>query len=744
MFIPGVVALWTATLALAASTVFYIRAARGDTTAPAWSRQLYALATFAVAMASVALLYLILAHDFRYHYVFSYSDRSLPLAYLVSSFWAGQEGSFLLWLLAGMLLGLPLMRAARHYEYRTMIVYNLTLIALLAILLRQSPFRLLEGLPPGQVPFDGQGLNPLLQNPWMTIHPPVMFVGYAATAIPFALAIAALVERRYDEWVRAALPWALVSVVTLGAAILLGGYWAYITLGWGGYWGWDPVENSSLVPWLASSALVHGMLLQRARGRFRKLNFSLAILSFVLVIYATFLTRSGVLADFSVHSFVDLGITGWLVANLTVFTLVGLVALLWRVREIPTTPGDEPLLSRTVFAILGIATLLGLAALVLVGTSAPLITRLFTEPAQVGPTFYNRVTLPIATLLAVLLGVVPYLSWRGRSEVFRGRLIVSLVLAAATTGAAVLLGAAGLAYLSFFAASCFALFSNTLKTAEGIAAGRLRQAGGPLAHVGLGLMLAGIVTSSAFDQTEKVVLPLGESRQALAYTLTFKGPEAEPSGRQAMLVEVRRPNGSTYVARPRLFRNEKSNQLVANPHVKVFLARDVYISPIEFDPGREARGAPVELAKGETFTRGPYAITFRGFEMRGSHADTGQVSIGANLAVTYAGATETLAPTLVSTTEGLRAQPVPLPGSTAATVALTGVNASEGRIRLTFENLAASGQAAPAMRLSVDISVKPYINLLWAGLVVLLIGGVLALVRRSNEFATATAETEPR
>ena len=165
------------------------------------------------------------------------------------------------------------------------------------------------------MPSDGQGLNPLLQNPWMTIHPPIMFLGYAATAVPFAFAMAALWERRYDEWTKASMPWALVTVVTLGCAILLGGYWAYVTLGWGGYWGWDPVENSSLVPWLASAALVHGMLLQRARGRFRKLNFSLAILAYVLVVYATFLTRSGVLADFSVHSFVDLGITGWLVGE---------------------------------------------------------------------------------------------------------------------------------------------------------------------------------------------------------------------------------------------------------------------------------------------------------------------------------------------------------------------------------------------------------------------------------------------
>jgi len=206
-----------------------------------------------------------------------------------------------------------------------------------------------------------------------------------ATAVPFAFAVAALWGRRYDEWTKASLPWALITVVTLGCAILLGGYWAYVTLGWGGYWGWDPVENASLVPWIASAALVHGMILQRARGRFRKLNFSLAILAYVLVVYGTFLTRSGVLADFSVHSFVDLGITGWLVGNLAGAMVIGFGALIWRWREIPAEPGDEPFFSRTVFFVVAIAALLGTALTVLVGTSAPLITRLATKPWTLMP-----------------------------------------------------------------------------------------------------------------------------------------------------------------------------------------------------------------------------------------------------------------------------------------------------------------------------------------------------------------------
>ncbi len=843
MFIPGVIALWAAFLALCASTFSYIQSIRGKETARTQARQFYALAVFGVVAASAMLLYLILSHNFGIHYVFSYSDRTLPIGYLIATFWAGQEGSFLLWLLWGMLIGLALIRYARHYEDRTLVVYNLTLASLLLILLRQSPFRPLDGLPAGQMPFDGQGLNPLLQNPWMTIHPPIMFLGYAATAVPFALAVAALWGRRYDEWVRASLPWALVTVVTLGCAILLGGYWAYVTLGWGGYWGWDPVENSSLVPWLASAALVHGMLLQRARGRFRKLNFSLAMLAYGLVVYATFLTRSGVLADFSVHSFVDLGITGWLVGNLVVFLLIGLAALVWRWREIPAQAGDEPLLSRTVFFVLAIATLLGTAGMVLLGTSAPLITRLAAQPSQVSAGFYNRVTLPVGILFAALLGVVPFLHWRGAQDVLRKRLLASAGLAVAFTAAGVAVGARGVMYTAFLMVALFTFFSNLIKTAEEVRNARFRAAGGYLAHVGLGLMLAGIITSSAYDRSQKVVLPLGESRQALGYTLTFKGVDKPtPTARDAMLVEVTEPGGRTYVARPKMFRNEKSNQLVANPDVHVRLTHDVYVAPIEFDPGREAeQGSTLELGKGETGAAGPYTIKFVGFDMTGAHGDGQTLSLGAKLEVAYGGAAQQITPTLVSGANGFESRPVPLSGSTGASVSLAGVDAGAGRIRLavggvgggvakraslhkgetltyrgltlTFDDfdlsdfdpqagkvhigavfkvagaagasdgevtafyrndgageqhedaavlglagvklrvgkmnasektveilvLDATAQPDPGekMRFALDLTVKPMIGLLWLGLVVLLCGGLMAIVRRGGEFAGA-------
>jgi cytochrome c-type biogenesis protein CcmF len=293
-FWPGVAAIWGALLTGLACAVTYLLVDRGRKDLLSLARTLFAAFATCVVAASAVLMTLLLQHRFDVSYVNSYSSRDLPLHYLISTFWAGQEGSFLLWCFWGALIGLFVWRSAKEQEAPVMVVYMATFIGTIAILCRQSPFKLL----PPPVPADGVGLNPLLQDPWMVIHPPVMFIGFASLSVPFAFAIAALWKKRWDGWITRALPWALLTFLTLGTAILMGGYWAYKTLGWGGYWGWDPVENTSLVPWLFTAALVHGMFLQRTRKRHRKINLILACTAFAAILYGTFLTRSGVLAYF--------------------------------------------------------------------------------------------------------------------------------------------------------------------------------------------------------------------------------------------------------------------------------------------------------------------------------------------------------------------------------------------------------------------------------------------------------------
>ncbi len=690
MYIPGTAMLWMAFLFGLSSTVAYALSLRES----AWrkaARQTYLLMTLAVVVASGLLMYLLLTHDYRLFYVTAYSDNSLPLNYLISTFWAGQEGSFLLWVLSSSILGLFLLRFARYYESRVMIFYNLTVLSLIMLLLKQDPFRFHEGLTAGMIPMDGQGLNPLLQNPWMVIHPPVMFLGYAATAIPFAFALAALWMRKYDEWTKATLPWVLLSLITLGAAIMLGGYWAYETLGWGGYWGWDPVENASLVPWLFTAALAHGMLLQRGRKRFRKTNLILAISGYMFVVYATFLTRSGVLADFSVHSFVDLGITGWLVFNMAFFTVVSIALLALRWREIPGEEGDEPFLSRTVFFVVGIILLAALGIMVTLGTSAPLITRLWMErPAQVGPDFYNRVGLPLAIVLGFFIGVIPFLGWKGTIASAGRRLVGIGAAVAVLVGLAVVLGVRRPVDVVYVTAALFAMLSNGWEIVVRGTRGQWRAAGAYVTHLGLGIMLLAFLTAGLYGKEEKVRLTRDQPTEVLGYTLTFKGVEKPtPEARDAMVVEVSTPRGKQFVLKPKMWVNRKSNQLVANPDIKNFLTTDLYVAPVQFDPAEEAPvSGSVTLTKGQSQTFKDWTLTFEGFDLSRQNAVPGAITVGVVVKLQRPGeAPVELEPSIISTDQGVQAVAVEIPGTSGGKIRVGGMNASAGIVRVELLGL---------------------------------------------------------
>jgi cytochrome c-type biogenesis protein CcmF len=220
-----------------------------------YGRFAFYLSLAMITFASAYLYYLIFNHQFQVKYIYQYSSRDLPFGFLLSSFWAGQEGSFLLWTLFLSWLGVVFIKTSNQFENYGMFFMNLVQAFFLLVLIKASPFETHAG---GAIPPDGAGLNPLLQNFWMVIHPPILFIGYAAATFPFAIALAALVRNNFTKWVSQALPWVLSVSITLGAGIIIGAFWSYETLGWGGYWGWDPVENSSLIPWLTSLALFHG------------------------------------------------------------------------------------------------------------------------------------------------------------------------------------------------------------------------------------------------------------------------------------------------------------------------------------------------------------------------------------------------------------------------------------------------------------------------------------------------------
>ncbi|MCP4706596.1 MAG: cytochrome c biogenesis protein CcsA, partial [candidate division Zixibacteria bacterium] len=279
----------------------------------------YRMVIVFVSLATVWLFYLFLNHDFSIEYVYSYSSTDLPMYFLFSAFWAGQEGTYLLWFFLSALFGLLIIKYGKQYKLWGMTFYTVVNLFLLIMLMVASPFKSLDGFP-----VEGSGLNPLLQDFWMVIHPPMMFVAYAIAAVPFALVLAAIAKRDYSNWLKISFPIIGLTSLLLLTSNAMGGYWAYKTLGWGGYWAWDPVENTSFVPWIISIALMHGMLIERKMGAFRRSNILLTISIFLLVIYGTFLTRSGVLADFSVHSFVDLGTNAVLISFIISFVLISL------------------------------------------------------------------------------------------------------------------------------------------------------------------------------------------------------------------------------------------------------------------------------------------------------------------------------------------------------------------------------------------------------------------------------------
>jgi cytochrome c-type biogenesis protein CcmF len=744
LYLPGAVAMWVALFFSLVSLWGYSELWRAQSANGAgpeleatrvFARRAYTFFAVAIVLASFVLAVALLRRDYRIEYVEQYSGNDLPTNFQFAAFWAGQKGSFLIWLLWGSLLGIPLFRTAgAKTEAQVMSVYLLTQLGLLFILVRESPFVMLT-----ETPLDGAGLNPLLQDYWMVIHPPIMFIGYALTATPFAFAIAALLKKDFSSWAARAFPWALAGFLVLGTAILLGGYWAYKTLGWGGYWGWDPVENASFIPWLFGTVLIHGLHLERTRGRYRRANLILACLVYVSVLYGTFLTRSGVLADFSVHSFVDLGISGWLITLMAVFILGPAILLIMRLKDVPTAPNADPFFSRGSFMVLATITILVSATAITIGTSAPLLTRFLPNPGQVGPSFYNRVNMPLALVMAFLLSLVPYLTWRG--ETFGA--IARKLIAPAVFAVIVAVGAAAVAvhspfHVIFIFLAALALAANLQKVIEKMRAHGLRGVGGYLAHVGVGTILLGIIASSAYDQSAKVTLVQGEPQKVGDLTLTFnRSIPRSATERERMEVAVKADSGLEYLAYPKFFMNDRTRQLMVNPHIHNLWLQDLYISPIEYEEGSAGGAArQVAMSKGESLALGAAQLHFIGFDLQvegnalAAMEEGKPVAIGAIFDLEQGGQKTRIEPIYRFASNGeVASEPIGLPGG--GQLAVAGIDASGGKVQLALIGLG-DGGGTPA-RLAVDVTHKPLIKLVWYGLYVVIAGGLLSLIQRRRD-----------
>jgi cytochrome c-type biogenesis protein CcmF len=489
------------------------------------------------------LFYIISNHYFEYKYAWQHSSRSLEPEYLLSCFWEGQEGSFLLWSVWHCVLGLVIIWKEKEWEAPVMAVIAFTQIILATMLLGfdglnmgSNPFVLMRnsGLLDNAPAFvdmngamrqdylslitDGNDLNPLLQNYWMVIHPPVLFLGFASTIIPFAFAIGGLWTKKFSAWTKPALPWTLFSAAALGTGIMMGAKWAYESLNFGGYWAWDPVENASLVPWLILVAGLHTMVIYRHTGNALRTTFLFLLLSFVFVLYSTYLTRSGDLQDTSVHAFTGEGITKW---HLRIFLLLLAVPALGlffqRYKSIPFIAKEEEASSREFWMFIGSLVLFLSAVLIIAMTSIPVFNKviaLFIDnekaftPLAMGEDSaysYNQIQVFVAIILGVATGFGMYLKYKATGKPFLKKLIIPTLAGILAGVLVVYFGkvnyeekTAGFMVAIWIAvvAAVFSLVANASYIVTGLRT-NLRRAGGAVSHVGFAMLLVGILISSS-------------------------------------------------------------------------------------------------------------------------------------------------------------------------------------------------------------------------------------------------------
>jgi cytochrome c-type biogenesis protein CcmF len=638
----------------------------------------------------VLLFVMILNHWFEYHYAWRHSSTELPVKYIISSFWEGQEGSFLLWQFWLVIQGFVGILVLKNYENRVMGIVSLTQVFLGSMIvgiyighyhMGSSPFTLLRNemanapifQRPEYMSFikDGNGLNPLLQNYWMTIHPPVLFCGFASVTWPFAFVIASLLRKDWDGWVKAALPWTLFSVAVLGTGILMGGAWAYESLSFGGFWAWDPVENMSFVPWLMVVAGLHMLLVYRYTKQSLVSTYVFFILAFALVLYSTYLTRSGRLGDTSVHAFTDEGLEPQLIGYMTFFIVLGFTLLGIRVfkKEIPGSDlKEEDIKSREFWMFIGSLVLLLSAVQMTFTTSIPIWNLLFHDqfhllkdkiaPPENVVEHYNRIQILLAVLAALLTAMVQFFAYKtGRIPAmakwavysFAASIIIAALIA---WGMQIdfteqhlidLTSISDKLYFKFpFISGLFMLLVASVYAVLGnlcylifVVKGNFKLSGGSIAHLGFGIFLIGAIISQGkkevislnkqginfgkdFKEKEKLenILLLRDSTMKMdEYLVTYTGTREEKPNHFYAVHYLRKDSATGAVKEEfTLYPNAQINPkmgLIANPDTKHYLTRDVFthVSSVPDNTNLKDTTSTVEIGVQDSFfTKNSYVV----------------------------------------------------------------------------------------------------------------------------------------
>ncbi|MFY8024329.1 MAG: cytochrome c biogenesis protein CcsA [Sediminibacterium sp.] len=611
------------------------------------ARWAFLVETISILVLFGCLYYIISNHLFEYKYAYTHSDLSLQFEYLLSCFWEGQEGSFMLWSFWHCVLGWILIWKAGKWEAPVMTVVSFAQFFIATMLLGIyffgskvgiSPFALLRNemdapifSQPNYLDFikDGTGLNTLLQNYWMVIHPPILFLGFASTIVPFAFAIAGLGMKEHD-WIKPALPWASFSAAVLGTGIMMGGAWAYESLSFGGYWAWDPVENASLVPWLTLVAGLHTNLIYKNSGYSLRPTYFFYIISFVLILYSSFLTKSGILGDTSVHSFTDMGLNAQLLLFVLIFFVPAMILYFIRYKSIPSIVKEESTYSREFWMFIGSLVLFLSGMVIIAKTSTPVWNKVFgtnIAPPQDPEFAHNQIQIFVAIILGLLTATTQYLKYKDTPKgMFWKKILIPTIIAILISAAISIWGDISYTkkgpgflaaiHLGIFAA-VYAVIANTAYLWLGIK-GKIKAAGPSVAHIGFGLVLVGILISSgkktvlswnttgvtplsveskdekgnpAGDPAENLTLFKAVATDMGRYMVTYTMDTTNPRDRKRYFeIDFKAKDGSEqFKLYPDVIKNNKGMEgFAANPAAKHYWHKDIFVYITSFQENRAA------------------------------------------------------------------------------------------------------------------------------------------------------------
>ncbi len=780
---------------IAATAYFFAANAKKIEEENAWKllgRNAFILHFVSVLSVFIILFYLIFTHRFEYHYVWSHSSKALPLKYLLSCFWEGQEGSFLLWMIWHGVLGSITLVTSKKWEAPVMSTISFVQIFLSATILGlhffeakvgSSPFTLLrnqmQGAPifsmPNYLDFikDGNGLNPLLQNYWMVIHPPILFLGFASTLIPFAYCIAGLWKNNFDNWTQPTLTWSVFGVMILGTGIMMGGAWAYESLSFGGYWAWDPVENASLVPWLTLVAGLHTLNIYKNSKYSLKTTLGLLIISFFLIIYSTYLTRTGILGETSVHAFTGEGasLSIHLILFLAAIFILGTYLMVKRNNAIKAPLQEENTWSREFWLYVGSLVLLISAIQITFTTSIPVWNKMFNlklAPPADPMAHYNQVQIWVAIIIAIGTAFTMFLKFKNTDiktslKAQLPSLIISIILSVVV------------AYnqkintwqpLVLLFASLYGVIGNLAYLLKIKSKGIIKM-GQNIAHAGFGLMLVGILLSSfgkhvisknklkvdlgldaktAEDKfkenNENVLLFRSTPVEMEEYTITYVGDSVEaPNHFYKIRYQIKNENTNAVKGQFVLYPNAQINPkmgLVSTPGTKHYWNKDVFTyitKALDKSVAQDTVSYTKQTLKmGDTLYFKNGYLVYNGLNRKISNPNykalASDIAVGANLnAYNLEGKVTNIEPVyfIRGNTEN-RVDDTLKDYNLFVRFAKLNMDANKS-VDIEFKQPSAENDYVVMKAI-----VFPHINVLWIGTVIMILGTLLALIKRIQQW----------